>query len=53
MIDGIYEHRHAQRIGEENKLLAFLVAHLARSGQELDTQLPLFLGEFNLTNKSV
>ncbi len=53
MIDSVDQHRYAGNIGEQNKLLALLIAHLAGSGQELNRQCPFFLGKFDLTNKSV
>ena len=51
MIDSVDQHRYSGDVGEQNKLLALVVAHLTRSGQELNTQCPFFLGEFDLTNK--
>src|SRR5260221_12595648 len=45
MIDGIDQHCDPRDIAERIKLLAFIVAHLTCSGQELNPQRPLFLGE--------
>src|SRR5713101_6014712 len=53
MIDGIDQHRDPGNVGEQDELLAPLIAHVTSSGQELNPQCPFFLGELNLAHKGV
>src|SRR5579883_1061654 len=43
VVDRIDKHRYTGHVREQNKFLAFLVAHLTGPGQELNAQIPLFL----------
>src|SRR5690348_11208619 len=44
MIDGVDQHRYTCDIGEQNKLLALLVAHMTGAGQKLNSRCPFVLG---------
>jgi len=53
VIDEIDHHRDAERVGEEDELLALVAAHLARFGQDLDRLKPLRLGQLDLFDEGV
>ncbi len=53
MIDSIDQHRNPGNVGEQDELLALLIAHVTSSGQEFNPQRPFFLGELNLAHKGV
>ena len=47
------EHRDAERVGEEDELLALVVGDVAGGGEELDPFEPLGLGELALLHERV
>ena len=53
MIKRIDQHGHPERIGQQDKLLPFVVALFARGGQKLNARKPFGLREFNLLHKGV
>jgi hypothetical protein len=53
MIDGVDQHRHAERVGQEDELLTCRCAGLPGAGQEVDGALPLIERELNVAHESV
>ena len=53
MIDGIDQHRNAQRIGQQDELLPRCTAHLTGAGQEVDGMLPFGLCRLDITHEIV
>ncbi len=53
MVDEVDHHGDAERIGEQNKLLALVIALVPGVGEKPDALKPLFLCELNLLHKGV
>ena len=53
MGDELDERRHAEGVGQEDELLACLVARLADSGEELDPGEPLVALQTDLVDEGV
>ena len=53
VIDRIDQHRHAEHIGEQDELLALVVALLPGGGEELDRFEPFLLGQFDFAHEVV
>ncbi len=51
VIEGIDQHAHAHDVGEQNELLAFVVAFLADPGEEIDRRRPLGLGRLDVAHE--
>src|SRR5262249_46300873 len=47
------DHRHAERVGEQDEFLPTVAAQVARVGEELDGSEPLRLGELDVLHKGV
>jgi hypothetical protein len=53
VVERHHHHRQPQHVGEQDELLALVVAHFAGGGQELDALEPLFLGQVDLARERV
>ncbi len=53
MVDRVDQHREAKCIGEKDKFLPLVVAHMAGLGEETDGGLPLGHGEVHVAGEGV
>src|SRR5262245_65865558 len=48
VVDGVYEHRHTERVRKQDVLLTLVVAHLTGTRQKLNRGEPLSFGGLDL-----
>lgn len=53
MVDGVDQHRHAERIRQQDEFLTVVVAHLSGTRQEIDPGFPFRLGRFDLPDEGM
>ena len=53
MVERDDHHRQAEHVGEQDELLALVVALLADRGEELDALEPFLLGELHVAREGV
>jgi len=53
MVDQIHDHRHAERVGEQDVFLPSVAAHLSGLGEELDRRHPFGLGQLHVLDEGM
>ncbi len=53
MVDRVDQHGDAERVGQQDELLALVVAHVPGAGQEIDAVFPFLLGRADLADEGM